>query len=280
MSRSNHTYLPTPASIAAAAAGRPRPSPPRLLVPRPGVPRMRYAPSFRRDVSAAAAASAVVSASSATTEKDGVSPSVLAAPPPAAAAATQEKEKTKKPHPPPPPLSRDDASFLEQGLEFVYDDHGAGIDLGQLNDLFEKVGFPRREPERLAAALTHTPVVLWVRASRGSRWAKAGSLVGFARATSDGALAATIWDVAVSPAWQRGGVGGGLIERVTRELLSKGVRAVSLYAEPGVVGLYERLGFVTDPGGAKGMAFQKTSGAGGDLLRRAVERAKEREKEE
>lgn len=227
---------------------------------------MRYAGRTwtKREVSASAMA-----------EKDGVSPPVTLAPPPPAAPASNQLT----PHPPPPPLTRDDASFLDQGLEFVYDDHGAGIDMGQLNDLFEKVGFPRRDPKRLAAALAHTPVVLWVRASRGSRWARAVSLVGFARATSDGALAATIWDVAVSPAWQRGGVGGGLIERVTRELLSKGVRAVSLYAEPGVVGLYERLGFVTDPGGAKGMAFQKTSVAGGELLRRAVERAKEKEKE-
>jgi len=225
---------------------------------------MRYSGSkwTRRDVAAAAST------------KDGVSPSVILSAPPATA------QQAAQPHPPPPPLSRDDASFLSQGLEFVYGDGGAGIDLGQLNDLFEKVGFPRRQPRRLAAALAHTPVVLWVRASRGSRWAKAGALVGFARATSDGALAATIWDVAVAPAWQRGGVGGGLVERVTRELLAKGVRAVSLYAEPGVVGLYERLGFVTDPGGAKGMAFQKTSAAGGDLLRRAAERAEEEEKRE
>ena len=232
---------------------------------------MRYAGSSskwtKRDVSAAAAAA---------TTKDGVSPPVILSPAP----QQQQQHQATSQHPPPPPLSRDDASFLAQGLEFVYDDHGAGLDLGQLNELFEKVGFPRRDPRRLAAALAHTPVVLWVRASRGSRWAKAGSLVGFARATSDGALAATIWDVAVSPAWQRGGVGGGLVERVTRELLAKGVRAVSLYAEPGVVGLYERLGFVTDPGGAKGMAFQKSSEAGGDLIRRAVARAEEKKEKE
>jgi len=35
-----------------------------------------------------------------------------------------------------------------------------------------------------------------------SRLAKLGQLVGFARATSDGVLSATIWDVAVAPAWQ------------------------------------------------------------------------------
>lgn len=257
---------------------------------------MRYAGKRSSNISSmtsnrgsfAAVATAAVSSSS-----DGVSPppvvviasSSSSSSPTATTASVPTPPTAPSALPPPPPLTRDDASFLEQGLEFVYDDQGAGIDLGQLNDLFEKVGFPRRDPGRLAAALARTPVVLWVRASRGSRWAKAGSLVGFARATSDGALAATIWDVAVSPAWQRGGVGGGLVERVTRALLSKGVRAVSLYAEPNVVGLYERLGFVTDPGGAKGMAFQKTSAAGGELVRRAVERleqeakAKRKEKE-
>lgn len=250
-----------------------------MLVPR--VPRMRYAGKSRGN------SNRTLSVANATvpSQSDGVSPPpvvVIASTTTSSTTTTTVTQPPKQtlPAPPPPALTRDDASFLEQGLEFVYDDQGAGIDLGQLNDLFEKVGFPRREPKRLAAALAHTPVVLWVRASRGSRWAKAGSLVGFARATSDGALAATIWDVAVSPAWQRGGVGGGLVERVTRALLSKGVRAVSLYAEPGVVGLYERLGFVTDPGGAKGMAFQKTSAAGGELVRRAVEREEEEEEEE
>ena len=109
---------------------------------------MRYAGSkwTKRDVAAAAATSA--------TTKDGVSPSVILSAPPPPAAAPQAKQQQQQQHPAPPPLTRDDASFLAQGLEFVYDDHGAGIDLGQLNDLFEKVGFPRRDPRRLAAALT------------------------------------------------------------------------------------------------------------------------------
>ena len=61
-----------------------------------------------------------------------------------------------------------------------------------------QVGFPRRDPQKLSEALIHTHTILWIRSNRRSRWAKLGQLLGFARATSDGALSATIWDVAVS----------------------------------------------------------------------------------
>ncbi len=60
-----------------------------------------------------------------------------------------------------------------------------------------QVGFPVREPEKLRVALEHTHRVLWIRSIRGSRWARLGQLLGFARATSDTALSATIWDVVV-----------------------------------------------------------------------------------
>ena len=60
-----------------------------------------------------------------------------------------------------------------------------------------QVGFPRRKPEKLQLALQNTHVVLWVRATKQTRWARRGQLLGFARATSDHALFGTIWDVAV-----------------------------------------------------------------------------------
>ncbi len=47
-------------------------------------------------------------------------------------------------------------------------------------------------------ALDNTYRTLWIRAERKSRMAKIGQLLGFARATSDTALSATIWDVSVS----------------------------------------------------------------------------------
>ena len=167
--------------------------------------------------------------------------------------------------PPPPPISKSDTDFLEDnGVEFVWGTAELGID--ELNDLFEKVGFPRRDPGRLASALANTHRSIWVRAVRKSRLAKEGQLIGFGRATSDGALSATIWDVAVSPVWQRGGIGRGLVERLTASLVDEGIPVVTLYAEPGVVGLYEKLGFVKDPLAVKGLAFQSKSNQGKKLV--------------
>ena len=63
--------------------------------------------------------------------------------------------------------------------------------------VLRQVGFPKRDPGKLAMALANTHCTMWIRCSRGSRWARLGQLLGFARATSDKALTATIWDVAV-----------------------------------------------------------------------------------
>jgi hypothetical protein len=49
-------------------------------------------------------------------------------------------------------------------------------------------------------------------------------------------------------------------------LVRDGITTISLYAEPNVVGLYTKLGFVQDPDGTKGMAFQRKSKAGAALL--------------
>lgn len=70
----------------------------------------------------------------------------------------------------------------------------------------------------------------------------------------------------VHPAWQRGGLGRGLVERLTASLVEDDIQTVCLYAEPGVVGMYEKLGYVKDPYGVKGMAFQRKSTAGQALL--------------
>ena len=197
---------------------------------------------------------------SSTALADGVSPALLARPP------------SGVPAPPPPPLTKTDAAFEAGGVSFAYD--AASVSLDDLNDLFARVGFPRRDPARLAVALAGTRSVVSATALRGSRWAKAGQLLAFARATSDGALAATVWDVAVHPAWQRGGLGRAVVERVARECLSDGVPALTLYAEPNVTGMYAKLGFVDGDGmqGVRGMAWQKTSVAGAALLARAAAR--------
>eukprot|EP00882_Tetradesmus_deserticola_P008157 GHRQ01008596.1.p1 GENE.GHRQ01008596.1~~GHRQ01008596.1.p1 ORF type:complete len:262 (+),score=88.88 GHRQ01008596.1:305-1090(+) len=156
---------------------------------------------------------------------------------------------------PPPTISKPDAEFLSLGLEFV--EARDGIKITELNELFEKVGFPRRDPDRLRVALDNTHRLIWIRSAKQSRVARLGQLLGFARATSDGVFSATIWDVAVSPAWQRSGLGRAMIERLTQQLVQDGISTITLYAEPQVVGLYKKLGFVDDPEGIRGMAFQR-----------------------
>ena len=49
-----------------------------------------------------------------------------------------------------------------------------------------------------------------------------------------------------------------MVERLTASLVEDGISTVTLYAEPNVVGMYQKLGFVVDPVGVKGMAFQKS----------------------
>lgn len=155
-----------------------------------------------------------------------------------------------------PRINKSDAVFLdEMSLQFCY--NGDGISLTELNDLFEKVGFPRRDLDKLKIALDNTYHLVWIRSTKQSRLAKMGQMVGFARATSDGVLSATIWDVAILPAWQRCGLGRALMERLTARLVQDDIPTITLYAEPAVIGLYEKLGFMKDPDGIRGMAFQR-----------------------
>eukprot|EP00793_Prasinoderma_coloniale_P003285 PRCOL_00005920-RA len=125
----------------------------------------------------------------------------------------------------------------------------------ELNDLFDSVGFARREPARIERGLglngsvcgaeggtegadegdagtsgngvVSTPPaevrVLCARAVRDSRGTPAGTLLGFARATTDGALCGCMWDVAVAPAWQRLGIGRALVERLGVALAEDGM---------------------------------------------------------
>ncbi|ABO98076.1 predicted protein, partial [Ostreococcus lucimarinus CCE9901] len=116
-------------------------------------------------------------------------------------------------------------------------------DFERLNALFVSVGFSSRACDKLQKAVDNSYLALWVTTTRDSRFAKEGEVVGFARATSDGTFHATVWDVVVSPAWQRHGIGQGLMERIVDKILEEDICNVGLYSENKVVGLYERLGF-------------------------------------
>ena len=55
----------------------------------------------------------------------------------------------------------------------------------------------------------------------------------------------------VNPSWQRSGLGRAAVERLISSLAEEDISTITLYAEPKVVGLYERLGFQKDPAGIK-----------------------------
>lgn len=157
------------------------------------------------------------------------------------------------------PVTRSATTFVDNNVEYLSSIDG--IDLQELNDLFNKVGFPKRDLLDLQTALDNTHLVHWVRATKSSRWARDGQLIGFARATSDRAFFGTIWDVAVLPSWQKSGLGKGLVERLVNDLLDEDIPVICLFAESGVIGLYERLGFEKDFRNLRCMAYQHPRGS-------------------
>ncbi|THU44435.1 hypothetical protein C4D60_Mb02t07340 [Musa balbisiana] len=131
-----------------------------------------------------------------------------------------------------------------------------GLDVAALNDVFARVGFPRRDPDRLRRALGHAGgAVVWVEEAK--RGGGPGKPVAFARATGDGVFNAVVWDVVVEPSLQGMGLGRAVMERLVAELRRRGVSNIALYAEPRVVGFYRPLGFAADPDGIKGMVYSR-----------------------
>jgi ribosomal protein S18 acetylase RimI-like enzyme len=121
------------------------------------------------------------------------------------------------------------------------------IDLIELEQLCDAVGWNRRPLRRVRKALQHSllRVGLWRHDPRVPR------LVGFARCTGDGVIDATVWDVAVHPLYQGTGLGRQLMEYVIEQLEQMGVERVSLFADPGVVGFYQGQGWELEPGGRR-----------------------------
>lgn len=139
--------------------------------------------------------------------------------------------------------------MLEFESEQVFFTTDADIDLYELEELCDAVGWSRRPIHKVKKALQHSFLVM-------AMWRRQGSyrrLIGFARATSDHAFNATVWDVVVHPDYQGKGLGRALMDRVIRELRTQDISNITLFADRGVVEFYERLGFTPDPEGIKGM---------------------------
>ncbi len=123
------------------------------------------------------------------------------------------------------------------------------IDLYELEELCDAVGWSRRPLRKVKKAIEHSFLVATMWQVRGTQ----RRLIGFARATSDHAFNATIWDVVVHPDFQAQGLGKGLMKYVLKKLRSEEISNVTLFADPHVVDFYRTMGFVADPEGIKGM---------------------------
>ncbi|KAK6943344.1 GNAT domain, partial [Dillenia turbinata] len=133
---------------------------------------------------------------------------------------------------------------------------GGEVDVYDLQALCDKVGWPRRPLSKLAAALKNSYMVAalhLVRKPTKTEGSEEKRLIGMARATSDHAFNATIWDVLVDPAYQGQGLGKALIEKLIRALLQRDIGNITLFADSQVVEFYRNLGFEPDPEGIKGM---------------------------
>lgn len=123
------------------------------------------------------------------------------------------------------------------------------IDLYELEELCDAVGWARRPLRKVKKALENSFLIVSMWEVKNNR----RSLIGFARATSDHAFNATIWDVVVHPRFQSKGLGKELMRYMIRQLRSDDISNITLFADPQVIDFYRRLGFILDPEGIKGM---------------------------
>jgi GNAT superfamily N-acetyltransferase len=127
----------------------------------------------------------------------------------------------------------------DAGAEITFEE-AAVIPASDYRRLRSAVGWdgPAIGDVELAAALART----WNVVARA-----AGEVVGFGRLLDDGALYASIWDMIVTPSWQRRGVGREIFVRLLARAKTRSL-TVLVATEAGRP-LYERHGFVAgDPG--------------------------------
>ncbi|KAG9155253.1 hypothetical protein Leryth_025558 [Lithospermum erythrorhizon] len=180
----------------------------------------------------------------------------------------------------PPPTLVDDEELLpeefvlvertlpEGTIEQIIFSSGGNVDVYDLQELCDKVGWPRRPLPKLAAALKNSYMVVTlhsVKISTSEEENNQKKLVGMARATSDHAFNATIWDVVVDPSYQGQGLGKALIyivSQTTHSYCSSSLwELLENLSDPYfdcftiylIVEFYENLGFQPDPEGIKGM---------------------------
>nr|YP_009546591.1 GCN5-like N-acetyltransferase [Gelidium kathyanniae]AYO27939.1 GCN5-like N-acetyltransferase [Gelidium kathyanniae] len=131
----------------------------------------------------------------------------------------------------------------------IYLQTGRNINLYELEQLCDSVGWVRRPINKVKIAIEHSFLTISLFCKECNRQ----KLIGFARATSDTAFNATIWDVVIHPDFQGYGLGKVLMDQIVKELRYYDISTITLFADPQVVSFYRNIGFITDPDGVKGM---------------------------
>ncbi|XP_058214828.1 probable acetyltransferase TAP2 isoform X9 [Rhododendron vialii] len=111
----------------------------------------------------------------------------------------------------------------DKSIEHIIFSSGGDVDVHDLEALCDKVGWPRRPLSKIAAALKNSYMVAALHSVRKSPGE------GMARATSDHAFNATIWDVLVDPDYQLWNFIGILVLNLTQRALKGcfGIRSIS-----------------------------------------------------
>ncbi|QEY32154.1 N-acetyltransferase [Synechococcus sp. RSCCF101] len=121
----------------------------------------------------------------------------------------------------------------------------------ELNALLVACGDPDRAGERLARAMAASDWWLSIRDEQEH-------LAGYVRATSDRALNANLWNLAVEPSLSgRRDLMAVLLHRaLTHMRRERAGCSISLSAPPEALETLRSLGFVVDPGGIRAMGLQ------------------------
>lgn len=131
----------------------------------------------------------------------------------------------------------------------IYFSINNNIDLYELEKLCDAVGWVRRPLKKVKLALKNSFLIVSLFYYSNDK----KKLIGFARVTSDGSFNATIWDVAIHPAFQGKGLGKALMNEVIKQLRNYDISTITLFADPEVIKFYRYIGFMIDPDGIKGM---------------------------
>jgi len=116
----------------------------------------------------------------------------------------------------------------------VWRDDTEGVDWHELEALYRAAPLGTKRAEDLRTVYGNSRYACIVRDAEGR-------LAGAGRVLSDGLDCAYVCDVALLPAWQGGGVGQALVQRLVDRC--RGHRKIILYAVPGKEPFYRRFGF-------------------------------------